>query len=150
GGNDGMGRSAGLIFDPSGNLYGATVAGGQGGGGTVFELTPSNGGWTYSLLYSFTGTAGENCGPSRTLLLDGAGNLYGTTDCDGAYGWGNVFELTPSGGRWTYSSLYDFKGGTDGGNPHSNIVIDANGNLYGTAAAGGGPQGVGVVWETMP
>jgi uncharacterized repeat protein (TIGR03803 family) len=142
GGNDGNLPIGGLVFDSSGNLYGTTSNGGQGGGGTVFKLTPSGGGWTYSLVYSFTG--GYQCGPWGTLLMDG-GNLYGTTVCDGAKNAGNVFKLTPSG---TYTSLYDFAGGSDGKNPYCRVVFDANGNLYGTAYAGG--QGYGVVWEITP
>ena len=81
--------------------------------------------------------------------MDGAGNLYGTTFCDGAKGAGSVFKLTPSGGSWTYTSLHDFTGGSDGANPISNVVFDANGSLYGTAL-NGGAHGVGVVWEITP
>ena len=61
---------------------------------------------------------------------------------------GNVFKLTPSGGGWTYSSLHDFTGGSDGAYPYSNVTFDAAGNLYGTASGGG--RGVGVVWEITP
>ncbi len=147
-GNDGSGPTTGLIFDQSGNLYGATESGGKNSGGTVFEFSPSpDGTWTYSLLYSFTG--GASCGSWGNLVMDGAGNLYGTTLCDGTNKAGNVFKLTPSGGSWTYTSLHDFTGGSDGKNPYSNVVIDANGNLYGTTYAGGS-QGVGVVWEITP
>jgi uncharacterized repeat protein (TIGR03803 family) len=149
-GSDGGHLYAGLIFDQSGNLYGATAGGGPGGGGTVFKLTPSNGSWTYSLVYGLTG---GSCGPYATLFMDGAGNIYGTTYCDGSYGYGNVFELSPSNGGWTYTDLYDFTGGSDGGNPISNVVLDANGNLYGTTSAGGSgcaPTGCGVVWEITP
>ena len=81
--------------------------------------------------------------------MDGAGNLYGTTLCDGANHAGNVFKLTPSGGGWTYTSLHDFTGGDDGEYPISNVIVDASGNLYGTASAGGS-QGHGAVWEITP
>ena len=144
-GSDGGYLAAGLIFDQSGNLYGATTNAGKGGGGTVFELTqnaPCS--WTLTTLYNFTGAA--SCGPWGTLLMDGNGNLYGTTKCDGANNKGNIWELTPSNGSWIYTSLYDFTGGDDGGNPISNVVMDKSGNLYGTASIGG-TQGVGVVWE---
>ena len=147
GGSDGSFPTAGLIFDQSGNLYGTTSNGGTGGGGTVFELTPSGGSWTYNLLYSFTG--GTKCGPWGTLTLDGAGNLYGTTVCDGANNDGNVFELTQSGGSWTYGSLYDFTGGTDGRRPYGNVTFDTAGNIYGTASRGG-THDAGVVWEITP
>jgi len=153
GGSDGAAPFAGLIFDPSGNLYGATSNGGQGGGGTVFKLTPSGGSWTYSLIYSFAGNKYNYCGPLGTLVMDGVGNLYGTTYCDGAYGLGNVFKLTPSGNSWTYTSLHDFTFGSDGGAPICNVVFDANGNLYGTTRYGGDNQDCGpcgVVWEITP
>jgi uncharacterized repeat protein (TIGR03803 family) len=155
-GPDGLFPAAGLIFDPSGNLYGATAYGGTGSGGTVFELTPSNGTWTYSLLYSFTGSSA--CGPQGSLVMDGAGNLYGTTFCDGAHGLGSVFELSPSSGGWTYTALYDFAGARNGGYPYGSVVFDSNGNLYGTASFGGtgsdcnggSLDGCGIVWEITP
>ena len=146
GGNDGSYPTAGLIFDQSGNLYGATASGGTGGGGTVFELSASGGSWTHSVLYNFTGSA--QCGPWGTLVMQ-AGNLYGTTMCDGANNVGNVFELMSSGGGWTYNSLWDFTGGNDGKNPYCSVLFDAAGNLYGTAS-NGGSHGVGVVWEITP
>ena len=140
---------AGLILDPSGNLYGATTNGGAGGGGTVFELSTSGGGFT--TLYSFTG--GFGCGPWASVVMDAAGNLYGTTHCDGANGLGSVFKLTRSGNNWIFSSLHDFTGGSDGKNPVGNVTLDANGNLYGTAYGGGAvgcADGCGVVWEITP
>ena len=146
GGGDGSYPTAGLIFDAAGNLYGATNVGGTGGGGTVFELSPSGDGWTYSLIYSFSG--GANCGPWAPLALRG-GNLYGTTVCDGANSAGNVFELSPSGNGWSYSSLYDFTGGNDGKFPYSNVSFDAAGDLYGTTLRGG-VYLQGVVWKITP
>ena len=139
--------SGGLIFDQQGNLYGVTTTGGSGGGGTVFELTLSSGTWSLTTLYSFTGS--PECGPYGTLTMDAAGNLYGTTYCAGANGAGNVFKLTSTDGSWTYSSLHDFTGGSDGGYPTSNVILDASNNLYGTAVLGGS-EGKGVVWEIMP
>ncbi len=137
---------AGLIFDQSGNLYGATSHT-PNGGGLVFELTPSNGGWTYNVLYRFTG--GPECGPHSNLVMDAAGNLYGTTYCDGAHNVGSVFELTNTGSGWTMTDLHDFTGGSDGAYPISNVIFDPSGNLYGTASAGG-TQGNGVVWKITP
>ncbi len=113
---------AGLIADDAGNLYGSTVEV-EGSGGTVFELTPSNGGWTLNTIYPFSGIVNQQCGPWAKLFMDKAGNLYGTTLCDGAYGHGNVFELSPTGTGWIYNDLYDFSGGSDGGNPISNVVM---------------------------
>jgi uncharacterized repeat protein (TIGR03803 family) len=78
--------------------------------------------------------------------MDAAGNLYGTTIGDGAYGQGNIFKLAPSNGGWTYTSLHDFTGGSDGGQPFAQVTFDASGNLYGTAGVGG-INNKGVVWE---
>ncbi len=69
---------AGLIFDDAGNLYGTTGAGGTYGYGTVFELTPAaGGGWTEQVLHNFNDADGGK--PQAGLILDAAGNLYGTT-----------------------------------------------------------------------
>ncbi len=144
--NDGSFPTGGLVFDQSGNLYGSTNAGGSGGGGTIFELTPAGGGWTYNLLYSFTG--GTGCGPWGTLSMNG-GTLFGTTVCDGAHNAGNVFKLTNSGGSWTYGSIYDFTGGNDGKAPYCNVNFDAAGNMFGTAFQGGAFN-QGVIWEITP
>ncbi len=88
--------------------------------------------------------------------MDGAGNLYDTTACLGPYSIGSVFKLTPANGTWSYTSLHDFTGGSDGGYPQAGVTLDANGNIYGTAAEGGSPggdcgsSGCGVVWEITP
>jgi len=151
GADDGGRPAGGLIFDQSGNLYGTTAIAGSGGTGTVFELTPSNGAWTFSLLYSFVGNFD---GPRGSLFMDAAGNLYGTTIGAGTYSRGSVFKLTASGGGWIYTSLHDFTGGMDGGYPIGNVIFDASGNLYGTASSGGTGsacyQGCGVAWEITP
>ncbi len=150
GGNDGAYPQAGVILDAAGNLYGATSAEGSGGGGTVFELSPSAGGWTYTVLYSFTGHgSGMIVGPVGNLVLDAAGNLYGTTFIDGELGRGAVFKLTHSDSGWSYSALHDFTNGADGGFPYSNLVFDANGTIYGTASTGGA-FGHGVVFQITP
>ena len=160
-GSDGGHPYAGLVFDKTGNLYGAAGDGGT-GGGVVFELSPPGDWTTLTPLYSFTGSATGNCpargngtgpGPWASLTIDPAtGNLYGTTVCDGN-GFGNIFELTYSGGNYTYKDLYDFTGGSDGAYPISNVTLHyTNGlvdRLYGTASAGGS-QGVGVAWEFTP
>jgi uncharacterized repeat protein (TIGR03803 family) len=144
--SNGGAPSGGLIFDQLGRLYGTATYGGSGNGGTVFQLTPSDGTWTFNLVYALAGN--NDPGPMASLTLDAAGNLYGTTYQDGAYGFGAVFKLTPSGGGWTYTSLHDFTG-SDGWASESNVTIDATGNLYGTAA-GGGANGDGVIWEITP
>ena len=137
---------AGLVPDSAGNFYGATTAGGVNNAGTVYQLSPSVGGWTYSVIYSFA--AGS--GPVSNLTIDASGNLYGTTPSGGAFGNGTAFKLVHSGGSWTYSSLHDFTGGNDGAQPSGSVVVDANGNVYGTASAGGNsncPGGCGVAWS---
>lgn len=151
---DGSNPLGQVVFDAAGNLYGACQSGGSGGGGTVFELSPSGGDWTYHVLYSFTGNGD---GPIGTVLLDAAGNLYGTTHGEGAYGFGSIFKLTRTNGQWTYTDLHDFTGGDDGANPVGGVSTDANGNLYGTTTYGGTQQGsfcqqqgCGVVWEIVP
>ncbi len=149
GNSDGRFPYSGLIIDQSGNLYGTTTDAGSGGGGTVFELSPSGGGWTYSVLYSFTGSLGDSCGPAYALAMDAAGNLYDTTECDGAHAFGNIFKLTNTGGSWTYSSLYDFTGSSDGYFPISGVAFDTSGNVYGTTYYGG-TNNAGVIWKITP
>jgi uncharacterized repeat protein (TIGR03803 family) len=138
--------AAGVILDPSGNLYGATSNGQP--NPVVFEISPSNGSWTYNTLYTFTNVFGGG-GPLGNLVMDTAGNLYGTTEESGSNFEGNVFKLTPSGGGWIYTDLYDFTGGSDGAYPASSVVVDSSGNLYGTTR-GGGNDGYGTVWELAP
>ena len=148
GGSNGGVPEAGLIVDASGNLYGTTRFGGINSCGTVFELTPSGDSWSINTIYSFLGQP-DGCGPQAKLVMDAAGNLYGTTTYGGAYGYGAVFKLTPSNGSWTYSSLHDFGVAPDGAYPMSGLVFDANRNLYGTTYYGG-TRNVGIVFEITP
>ena len=202
GGADGGWPVSGLILDPAGNLYGTTGWGGAEGSGTVFELSPSGGGWTEQVIYSmqlagstcggvtmdavgnlfglgdggvfelspsgsgswnsttlhtFTGPPkdgwGGYCGP---LVLDKAGNLYGTTVAGGAKDWGMVYRLSPikkgkNKGQWKERILHSFKsgkGGKDGNTPVAGVVLDAAGNIYGTTSLGG-RYGDGTVFELM-
>jgi uncharacterized repeat protein (TIGR03803 family) len=142
-GNGGYEPLNGLIFDPQGNLYGGTPTGGAGGAGTVFELTPLANGWSFNLLYSFFG--GES-GAAGNLLMDSAGNLFGTAYS--LYTNGLIYKLTPSNGSWTYTVLHQFNG-QDGQHPSGAIIMDAQGNLYGTTFSGG-KYNWGVVWEITP
>jgi len=146
---DGGWPYAGLVFDHSGNLYGATTVGGNGAGGTLFELSPNGSNWNYQAICSWVRQPGELAGgPVATPVMDSAGNLYGATGGDGAYGFGEVFKATNSGGTWTCTPLYNFTGGNDGRLPRSNLVLDSSGNLYGTAA--GGANNYGVTYEVTP
>jgi uncharacterized repeat protein (TIGR03803 family) len=144
--DDGSYPYAGLISDAAGNLYGATTEGGMNEGGTVFELAPSGGSWTFSVLTSVSGWGIS--GPFRNLTLDASGNIFGTTHCDGDNTAGTIFELTPSGGSWTYRLLYTFTGGSDGLFSISNLVLK-RGKLYGTTIEGGA-DGAGVVYALKP
>ena len=152
GNNDGDTPVGGVVMDAAGNLYGTTSQDGAGGGGTVFELTHANGSWTIATLYSFqkTSSGTENCfGQNGNLLLDSAGNLYGTTCSNGAFGYGAVFKLAHSNGNWTYTSLHDFTNGNDGSYPVGNPSFDSSGNILGSASWGGASM-VGTVWEVTP
>ena len=160
-GTDGGQPVGSLVFDASGNLYGTTTAGGDpactslgGFCGVVFKLTPGSGGtWTESVIHSFTGPDGLF--PTAGLIMDSAGNLYGTTGQGGTFGNGTVFELSPaSGGAWTETVLHSFNARTEGRGPDSLLVFDSAGNLYGTTNEGGGSGcasvGCGTVFELLP
>jgi uncharacterized repeat protein (TIGR03803 family) len=154
GGNNGAGPDSGLIADQSGNFYGTTASGGPGtNGGTVFQLIPSGAGWT---LLTLTGIPGGSGGPIGSLTMDAAGNLYGTTYSDGAYGYGSVFKLAPQhDGSWILTDLHDFTEFNDGRWPIGGVAIDSSGNLWGTASRGGDRTrcshlGCGVIWEITP
>jgi len=164
---DGAAPYGGLIFDQAGNLYGTTSVGGLygmnlcshvdyiQGCGVVFELTPSNGSWSESVLYNFTG--GSDGGvPESTLLLGPSGVLYGTTAAGGTgfdLATGTVFQLAPSGAGWSLTTLEAFMGpGTMG--PNGGVISDLSGNLFGanpTAITnGGGPDWLGVIFQLSP
>jgi uncharacterized repeat protein (TIGR03803 family) len=149
----------GVVFDKAGNLYG-TSQGGTYGSGLVFELTPSDGVWTETVLYSFTGGS-DGGGPFGAVVLDQSGNLYGTTvqGGDPSCLCGTVYELTYSGGSWTETTLYSFRtvvGQYDGHYPEAALAFDGSGNLYGTTAFGGhsgkkcSQAGCGVVFKLTP
>jgi len=143
GGTDGSRPLAALVADPSGNLYGTTFQGGASFSGTVFMLTRSaSAPWPKTLLFSFAGGAAGGL-PQEPLILDAAGNLYGTLTSGGASSAGLVFMLTRSAAApWPETVLYSFAGGADGAAPNGPIA-DASGNLYGTTIGGGIGCGVG-------
>jgi uncharacterized repeat protein (TIGR03803 family) len=127
-----------LAFDQAGNIYGTTQQGGMYAGGTAFELTPSAGGYTERIIHSFgSGTDGEY--PDAGVVLDGAGNVYGTTPLGGTgnqcnTSCGTVYQLVPSNGGWLENVLVNFDG-ANGYFPYSNLIIDQSGNLYGTTVS---------------
>ncbi len=145
----------GLVFDAAGNLYGTTRSGGTALSGTVFRLTPGNrGNWKSTILYSFLGSTNGNADgrfPYGALVFDGEGNLYGTTKGGGTFGGGILFQLKPSlDGTWTERVLQYGAAGNGGGKQFmSDLVFDAAGRLYGTAALGG-KFGWGVVYRLTP
>ena len=136
GGADG-GEPWGNLIQNAGTLYGTNSGGGPYGSGTVFMLKASG---AEKTLYSFTGgTDGGN--PHAGLIQDTQGNLYGTTQLNGAYGGGTVFVVSPSGAERV---LYSFRG-ADGSAPNAGLIQDAQGNLYGTTYFGGA-YGAGTVF----
>jgi hypothetical protein len=173
GGNDGYLPNGDLVFDSTGSLYGSTAFGGGKGTtcdpgyyqycGTVFKLTQpktKGGKWTEQVLHSFAGgTDGAN--PNGGLVLDKKGVIYGTTqiggnqDCNfghGEVGCGIVFELLPpttKGRAWGENVIHRFTGGNDGAGPDGDLIFDAKGSLYGTAATGGSRLN-GVVFRLSP
>jgi uncharacterized repeat protein (TIGR03803 family) len=153
GGADGREPYARLLFDATGNLYGTTLLGGNIGSvcstgcGTVFKLTPASSGWTETVLYAFAGGT-DGASPYAGLAFDAAGKLYGTTSGGGTSGNGAIFKLTPGSSGWTEAVLHAFAGGSDGKNPYGDLILDAAGNLYGTASLGGAP-GFGLAFELL-
>jgi len=146
-----------LAMDASGALYGTTSQGGENicyggnaGCGTIFKLTKgASGGWKESVLYYFkSGATGS--GPNAGVVIDSAGNLYGSTDYGGSEcGCGVIYKLSPGPkGKWKYAVLHTFDG-PDGALPEGNLVLDSKGNLYGGAILGGA-YGYGVVFELTP
>lgn len=150
GGVDGDAPYAGVVIGPNGGLYGTTFYGGSYDAGTLFELRPTatvcrtaTCYWNETTLWSFGSGHDAAYPPNGNLTFDQAGNVYGTTYQGGADGYGAVFELSPqAGGNWIESILYNFSGGSDGGNPLAGVIFDSAGNLYGNNSVGGTESGV--------
>lgn len=143
---------SGLVADTAGNLYGTTQAGGVYGQGVAFKLSPAaNGKWTETVLHTFGSYTGDAAEPLSGLILDSAGNLYGTTIGGGSSGGGTAFELSPgTNGRWTEKLLYQFNSGTTGAwFPRTGLTMDPEGNLYGVTLEGG-LYGFGTVYRLSP
>jgi uncharacterized repeat protein (TIGR03803 family) len=159
-GKDGRMPTGRLVMDSAGNLYGTTTEGGDDVlRGTVFKLSPKQGGgYTETVLHSF---GGQGIDPLAGVILDGAGNIYGTTylgglfhECNYPLGCGTVFKLSPDGkDGWTETSLHQFRGGSDGAFPVGGLVMDSAGILYGTTSQGGNNNscvGCGTVFRLIP
>jgi uncharacterized repeat protein (TIGR03803 family) len=144
---DGGTPNADILRDKStGALYGTTPTGaGKSGCGTAFALTPSNGNWTFNVLYDFAGGI-DGCNPDAGFRAGTkTGTYFSTTSSGGTGNSGTVYELAESNGNWTETVLYSFTGGADGNQP-VDLDHDLKGNLYGVTAAGG-TYGLGVAFE---
>ena len=136
---DGANPASNLVMDPEGSLYGTTLNGGTDNFGAIFEIASSG---KETLLHSFTNSSKDGANPYAGLIIDSAGNLYGTTFNGGAYGLGTAFETAPTGvERWVYS----FKSG-GGANPYASLTVGKKGILYGTTV-NGGVHGYGTVFK---
>jgi uncharacterized repeat protein (TIGR03803 family) len=132
-GSDGILPTGGLIMDKHGNLYGTSYSGGHYDSGTVFKISPHG---RETVLHGFAGNDGNH--PAAGLISDTDGNLYGTTAYGGTYsgcdiGCGTVFKLAPDG---TETVLHSFNG-SDGAGPEAELLVDKQGNFYGTTTYGG-------------
>jgi len=156
-GIDGTPPLGNLIMDEKGNLYGTTEFGGGGncggklGCGTVFKVAPDG---TETVLHAFTGADGAF--PTGGVVLDSAGNLYGTTNEGGSHcggGCGVIFKLAPNSSETLLYSFCAQASCADGSNPASGLVVDGSGNYYGTTSYGGDPacdSGCGIVYKITP
>jgi uncharacterized repeat protein (TIGR03803 family) len=146
---DGCHPSALLISDGAGNLYSTT--GSCAVYGTVFELSPSAGGYTEKIIHYFLNpSSGAYPGP---VVFDSHGNLYGVTSQGGQYNYGTIYRLTLSGSHWLESAVHNFTGNQDGAYPMYGVIVGPTGHLYGTAPYGGSAStfsGYGVVFEYQP
>lgn len=154
GSSDGANSGSGLIYR-KGSLYGTTFYGGIYGYGTVFKVNPKTGKET--VLYNFTGSSLDGGNPYAGLIMDAAGDLYGTTtgggvsgcDSNGFFGCGTVFKLTNTGSETVLYRFCSETNCTDGQNPIAGLVMDSTGNLYGTTFYGGASGG-GTVFKLDP
>ena len=139
GGVDGAYPYGALVQDADGSLLGTTSSGGAGNAGTVFRISSTG---NFTVVYTFT-AGSDGAYPYAGLLRATDGSLYGTTSGAGDYGAGTVFKLAVDG---TFSVVYAFTGGADGGYPYSNLVQGADGRFYGTTY-GGGATGYGTIFR---
>lgn len=146
GGNDPINPAAGVTLDARGDIYGTASLGGAFGYGAVYKLSRSGSTWKETVLYNFqNGDDGAN--PVGGVILDKAGNIYGTTFDGGINGGGTVWEMSPSASGWTFNTIYSFVGLYGG--PYNKLTFDANGSLYGFTNADGA-NGMGSIFKLTP
>ena len=148
GGADGAYPWGGVVIDAAGNLYGSTFSGGDAWChcGIVFQLTPSEGGWTQTVLYTFTGDF--DGGRPNGLVLVGDGQLFGSAQFGGPKGWGIIFELWRSESSWSFG-IYNYFKGSDGRWPEATLAALGN-SLFGTTSAAGNFSNGNVFWSWGP
>lgn len=158
---DGSAPAGALLRDGNGNFFGTTTLGGANGEGAVFELKRNGDSWTYQLLHSLCSACGESEFPTSKLVLDVAGNLYGTAPSNGERDCGFVFRLSPNGdgSRWKMKRLHFFCAfDGDGSHPKAGLtyagaragaLYDGVSPLYGVTFAGGA-NGEGAAYEIRP
>lgn len=146
-GSDGGGLWSSVTLDKEGRLYGATSGGGVYGYGIIFRLSPgANGHWIEARLHQFKNADPNGSEPNGGLVQDALGNWYGTASRGGKYGIGTVFRLTQGPNGWTIRALYPFgEKVSDGYGPTAGLVMDKQGNLYGTA-----PRPYSTAFELRP
>jgi len=151
GGGNGGSPTTGLVFDKKGNLYGTGESGGN-NQGIAFELKHSGDQWSEAMLYEFCSLnyCADGAYPTAGLVMD-SDALYGTTYEGGAcMVCGVVFKLAHTKDGWKETVLYDFRGGLhDGVGPMEPLILDRDGNLYGTASTQSSYSGYGIVFELM-
>lgn len=144
--NDGANPFNGnLTFDNSGNIYGTTAGGGADRAGSTYELMPSQGNWTESVIFSFPSGWAT---PYSGVVFDASGNLYGTVAIVSRIAGGGVYELSPSSSGWTGNLLQSFDSCVNGCGTIGGLILDASGNLYG-ATGEAGPNNGGTVYELL-
>jgi uncharacterized delta-60 repeat protein len=143
----GIGSTAGLVMDSQGDLFGTANAGGAYGNGTVFEVAAGNDTITPLAYFGSLDSSSINTTgafPAADLVMDGHGDLFGTANVGGAHGQGTVFEVMAGSG--TITPLASFDGGPAGSYPLGGLLMDRQGNLYGSAS-GGGVNNEGALYE---
>jgi len=147
GSGDGANPVGPLLIDDRGSLYGTTTNGGSADDGTIFKISRRG---QESVLHVFTGTSGDGSHPLGGVIADQSFNLYGATSGGGTNGLGVVFKLAPTGAE---TILHTFQGiccGSDGSFPYTSLVVDEQGNMFGTTMKGGNSSDLGTVFRITP